>query len=185
MSSANHSSDIPQFVVIRDQVHNTYKHPIVHYVFEDEPFPEVTKENLILVDLDDNAQLSEIDSYSPHFQVIDCRLDHNSTVYDQFDGAHDGTGLMTIEGVSAPKANEAIESLQPVRNLDNLRETIFNFKTRNEMVKRVFASSSSSPFSSSSQQQQQQQQQQPRPSSAAATASSISSSFECHSPNRS
>lgn len=104
MSSTHHSSDIPQFVVIRDQVHNTYKHPIVHYVFEDEPFPEVTKENLILVDLDDNAQLSEIDSYSPHFQVIDCRLDHNSTVYDQFDGAHDGTGLMTIEGVSAPKA---------------------------------------------------------------------------------
>ena len=104
MSSAHHNSDIPQFVVIRDQVHNTYKHPIVHYVFEDEPFPEVTKENLILVDLDDNAQLREIDSYSPHFQVIDCRLDHNSTVYDQFDGAHDGTGLMTIEGVSAPKA---------------------------------------------------------------------------------
>ncbi|KAI9489557.1 hypothetical protein BDB00DRAFT_790979 [Zychaea mexicana] len=98
------SNEIPQFVVIRDQVHSTYKHPIVHYVFEDEPFPEVPKDNLIMVDLDENAQLGKVESYSPHFQVTNCRLDHNSTVYDQFEGDHDGSGLMTIEGVSAPRA---------------------------------------------------------------------------------
>ncbi|KAI9318187.1 hypothetical protein BX666DRAFT_1877242 [Dichotomocladium elegans] len=102
--ASTHNSDIPQFVVIHDQVHNTYKHPIVHYVFEDEPFPEVAKENLILVDLDHNAQVDAIDSYSPHFQVTNCQLDHSSTAYDQFDADHDGTGLMTIEGVSAPRA---------------------------------------------------------------------------------
>ncbi|KAI8140809.1 hypothetical protein BJV82DRAFT_621153 [Fennellomyces sp. T-0311] len=149
-NNSNHytSNDIPQFVVIRDQVHSTYKHPIVHYVFEDEPFPEVPKDNLIMVDLDHNVQIGEVESYSPHFQVTNCRLDHNSTVYDQFDGDHDGTGLMTIEGVSAPRANEAIESLQPVRNLDNLKETIINFKLRNEMVKSVF--SPPAPLASSS-----------------------------------
>ncbi|KAI9266457.1 hypothetical protein BDA99DRAFT_22248 [Phascolomyces articulosus] len=139
-NNSNHSAnnEIPQFVVIRDQVHSIYKHPIVHYVFEDEPFPEVPKDNLIMVDLDEHVQLDQVESYSPHFQVTNCRLDHNSTVYDQFEGDHDGSGLMTIEGVSAPRA-EAIESLQPVRNLDNLKETLVNFKLRNEMVKSVFS----------------------------------------------
>lgn len=105
-NNSNHSAsnEIPQFVVIRDQVHSTYKHPIVHYVFEDEPFPEVPKENLIMVDMDEQAQLDQVESYSPHFQVTNCRLDHNSTVYDQFEGDHDGSGFMTIEGVSAPRA---------------------------------------------------------------------------------
>ncbi|KAI7856760.1 hypothetical protein BDC45DRAFT_48599 [Circinella umbellata] len=105
-NNSNHSTsnEIPQFVVIRDQVHSTYKHPIVHYVFEDEPFPEIPKDNLIMVDMDEQAQLDQVESYSPHFQVTNCRLDHNSTVYDQFEGDHDGSGFMTIEGVSAPRA---------------------------------------------------------------------------------
>ena len=105
-NNSNHSTsnEIPQFVVIRDQVHSTYKHPIVHYVFDEEPFPDVPKDNLIMVDLDHNVQIGQVESYSPHFQVTNCRLDHNSTVYDHFEGDHDGSGLMTIEGVSAPRA---------------------------------------------------------------------------------
>lgn len=97
------TNDIPQFVVIRDQIHSTYKHPIVHYVFEDEPFPDVPRENLIVVDLDQHAQVTQADSYSPHFQVTNCHLEH-STLADQFDDHEGAAGLLTIEGVSAPKA---------------------------------------------------------------------------------
>ncbi|KAI8874804.1 hypothetical protein K501DRAFT_319880 [Backusella circina FSU 941] len=129
--------DIPQFVVIRDQIHNTYKHPVVHYVFQDEEFPDVQKDKLIVVDLDESAtQLTHVDSYSPHFQVTDCLLEQ-SQVNEQFE-EDTGPLNLTIEGVSAPKVNEAIESLQPIRNMDGLKETIFNFKNRNEMVKKVF-----------------------------------------------
>ncbi|KAF0424545.1 hypothetical protein F8M41_006540 [Gigaspora margarita] len=32
-------STVPQFVVIHVQMQQSWKHPIVHYVFEDEPFP--------------------------------------------------------------------------------------------------------------------------------------------------
>jgi hypothetical protein len=93
--------DIPQFVVIHDQIHNTYKHPVIHYVFEDEQFPDVPKEDLILVDLDETAsQLLSVDSYSPHFQVTDCALEP-SQLTDQFD--EDASLLnLTIEGISAP-----------------------------------------------------------------------------------
>lgn len=94
--------DIPQFVVIHDQIDNTYKHPIIHYVFEDEKFPDVPKDDLILVDLDATAsQLVSVDSYSPHFQVTDCILEQ-SQLGDQFE--EDASLLnLTIEGVSAPK----------------------------------------------------------------------------------
>ncbi|KAF7731430.1 hypothetical protein EC973_000238 [Apophysomyces ossiformis] len=95
--------EIPKFAVIRDQVHNTYKHPILHYVFEDEEFPDVPKDNLIVVDLNESAtEVTSIDSYSPHFQVTNCRLEQ-SAVTDQFE---ENAGLLnlTIEGVSAPKA---------------------------------------------------------------------------------
>ncbi|KAI8374201.1 uncharacterized protein BYT42DRAFT_547280 [Radiomyces spectabilis] len=95
--------DIPQFVIIRDEIHNIYKQPVLHYVFEDEEFPDVPKSNLIVVDLDDTAtNVAAIDSYSPHFQVTNCRLEQ-STLSDQLE---DGTSLLnlTIDGVSAPKA---------------------------------------------------------------------------------
>ncbi|KAI8344771.1 hypothetical protein BC941DRAFT_409578 [Chlamydoabsidia padenii] len=132
---------IPQLVVIRDQVHNTYKHPIIHYVFEDEPFPDISKDKLVVVDYDSEAITGErdphVESYSPHFQISHCRLEQ-STVNDQFDTSTTGLLNLILEGVSAPQSNEAIESLQPVRSTDNLIEMIFNFKNRNEMVKKVF-----------------------------------------------
>jgi hypothetical protein len=101
-SSPPQQLDIPQFVVIHDQIDNTYKHPVIHYVFEDENFPDVPKDDLILVDLDSTAsQLISVDSYSPHFQVTDCILEQ-SQLSDQFEEEASLLNL-TIEGVSAPK----------------------------------------------------------------------------------
>ncbi|CAO3597639.1 unnamed protein product [Absidia cylindrospora] len=57
---------------------------------------------------------------------------------NQFDQSTSGLLNLIVEGVSAPQTNEAIESLQPVRNVDGLMEMIFNFKNRNEMVQKVF-----------------------------------------------
>lgn len=99
---------IPQLVVIKDQVHNTYKHPIIHYVFEEEPFPDIAKDKLIVVDYDSEAvtasgnQDPKVESYSPHFQVSHCRLEQ-STVNDQFDASTTGLLNLILEGVSAPQ----------------------------------------------------------------------------------
>lgn len=94
--------DIPQFVVIHDQLSNTYKHPVIHYVFEDEDFPNVPKDKLILVDLDNSAtQLKSVDCYSSSFQVTDCVLEQ-SQMSDQFE-EEAGIINLTIEGISAPK----------------------------------------------------------------------------------
>ncbi|KAI8992083.1 hypothetical protein BDF20DRAFT_85822 [Mycotypha africana] len=94
--------EIPQFVVIHDQVNNTYKHPVVHYAFEDEEFPIVPKDKLILVDLDSTAtHLKSVNSYSPHFQVTECIVEQGQ-MSDQFD--HDVPLVnLTIEGTAAPR----------------------------------------------------------------------------------
>ncbi|ORZ04354.1 hypothetical protein BCR42DRAFT_429240 [Absidia repens] len=140
-SSSTPPFTIPQLVVIRDQIHNTYKHPILHYVFEDESFPDIPKDKLIVVDYGleaaDGGDEPKVESYSPDFQVLNSRLEQ-STMNDQFDQSATGLLNLIVEGVSAPQTNEAIESLQPVRNVDGLMEMIFNFKNRNEMVQKVF-----------------------------------------------
>lgn len=99
-STQQQQLDIPQFVVIHDQINKTYKHPIIHYVFEGDPFPDVPKDELIIIDLDSTAsQLISADSYSPYFQVTDCVLEQ-SQLSDQFE--EDASLLnLTIEGVSA------------------------------------------------------------------------------------
>lgn len=95
--------DIPQFVVIHDQIRNTYKHPVIHYVFEEEDFPlNIPKDNVILVELDSSAsQFKSVDSYSSKFQVTDCVLEQ-SQMSDQFDEEASLLNL-TIEGISARK----------------------------------------------------------------------------------
>ncbi|KAG2233531.1 hypothetical protein INT48_003402 [Thamnidium elegans] len=120
--------DIPQFVVIHDQLKKAYKHPIIHYVFEGDPFPDVPKDELIIVELDSTAsQLLNVDSYSPHFQVTDCVLEQ-SQLSDQFE--EDASLLnLTIEGVSSIKP-DSNDILQPIRSMDNLKEVIANFKNR-------------------------------------------------------
>ncbi|KAI9307540.1 hypothetical protein BJ944DRAFT_237774 [Cunninghamella echinulata] len=136
-SSTLSSGNIPQLVVIQDQIHNTYKHPILHYVFEDESLPDIPKDKLIVVDFDTSNGEPKVDSYSPNFQVSQYRLEQ-STVNDRFDQGMAGLFNLILEGVSAPQANEAIESLQSIKNVDNLKETLFNFKNRNDMVKKIF-----------------------------------------------
>lgn len=140
--------DIPQFVVIHDQIHNTYKHPVIHYVFEEEDFPlNIPKDNVILVELDSSAsQLKSVDSYSSKFQVTDCVLEQ-SQMSDQFDEEASLLNL-TIEGISARKLKEDIEGIQPIKSLDNLREQLHSYKTRNEIVKKVFSSPQSAQSSS-------------------------------------
>lgn len=94
--------DIPQFVVIHDQITDTYKHPVIHYMFEDEDFPAVPKDKLIMVELDaSTSQLQHVDSYSPHFQVTDCVLEQ-SQLSEQFEEEAMLLNL-TIEGLSALK----------------------------------------------------------------------------------
>ncbi|CAO3583994.1 unnamed protein product [Absidia cylindrospora] len=107
-SSTSPPFTIPQLVVIRDQVRNTYKHPIIHYVFEDEPFPDIAKDKLIVVDYDleragtYNGDEPRVQSYSPHFQVSHSRLEQ-STVNNQFDQSTVGLVNLILEGVSAPQ----------------------------------------------------------------------------------
>ncbi|KAI8350126.1 hypothetical protein BD560DRAFT_230472 [Blakeslea trispora] len=96
------SLNIPQFVVIHDQINNTYKHPVIHYVFEEEDFPNIPRDKLILVDLDPGTQLKSVNSYSSEFQVTDCVLEQ-SPLSDQFE--QDTTLFnLTIEGVSTSLA---------------------------------------------------------------------------------
>ncbi|ORX61464.1 hypothetical protein DM01DRAFT_1332068 [Hesseltinella vesiculosa] len=143
--ASGHASNpaIPQYIVIHDQIHDTFKHPIQHFVFEDEPFPDVAKDKLVLVDLDESGQI-KVDSYSPHLQIIEGRLEQNtvSDPLDQHQPHQTSTdpGLLTLilEGVSAPQANEAIESLQSIQDMETMKDVLNKFKHRNEMVRKVF-----------------------------------------------
>ncbi|GAB5591458.1 hypothetical protein Unana1_06358 [Umbelopsis nana] len=135
---------IPQFVVIHDQARNTYKHPVVHYVFEDEAIPDtVPKTSCIIVDLNESAtEVVKADSLDPAFQIINCRLDKNtSTEAGGFSGTSDDAELvnLTIDGVSA-HVEPRLTSKAPLVDMDSVREAIFNFKDRNEMMRRVMTS---------------------------------------------
>jgi len=97
---------IPQFVVIHDQARNTYKHPVVHYVFEGESIPEdIPKSSCIIVDLNEAAtEVEKADSLDPSFQITNCRLGtSNITDAGGFSGSSDDAELvnLTIEGISA------------------------------------------------------------------------------------
>jgi hypothetical protein len=99
-------TNIPQFVVIHDLARNTYKHPVVHYVFEDEAIPNnIPRDSCILVDLNDSATVvAKAHSLDPTFQVTNCRLDASSnTEASGPAGAGDDTELvnLVIDGVSA------------------------------------------------------------------------------------
>lgn len=99
-------TNIPQFVVIHDLARNTYKHPVVHYVFEDEAIPNnIPRESCILVDMNDSAtEVAKAHSLDPTFQITKCRLDTSSnTEANGLTGAGDDTELvnLVIDGVSA------------------------------------------------------------------------------------
>lgn len=135
--------DIPQFVIIHDYLNNSYKHPIIHYVFEQEEFPQVPKEKLIVVELDSTAtQLTNVDSYNPDFQVTDCVLEQ-SRLNSQCEREDSNLFNLTIEGVSIPTIHEAID------DIDHLKEAASQFKERNEIMKKIFKDDANSMNNSS------------------------------------
>lgn len=117
------TSTVPQFVVIHDQMQQSWKHPVVHYVFEDEPLPlNVPKERCVLVNLsEDGESVADCHSLSYDFQVTNCKISltpqmqMNATGQSGSGGGIGGgkdasgtssatntTGLMlTIEGMSS------------------------------------------------------------------------------------
>ncbi|CAO3677881.1 unnamed protein product [Umbelopsis ramanniana] len=125
---------IPQFVVIHDQARNTYKHPVVHYVFEGESIPEdIPKSSCIIVDLNEAAtEVEKADSLDPSFQITNCRLDtSNITEAGGFSGSGDDAELvnLTIEGISA-HVEPRLTSKTPLMDMESVREAIFNFRER-------------------------------------------------------
>src|SRR3954447_18348788 len=68
-----------QFVVIHDQTTEFYKHPIVHYVFEDEELLSLDlskNSQCIVVELSSNAsQITAVASYNHTFQVSECGVE--------------------------------------------------------------------------------------------------------------
>ncbi|KAI9250718.1 hypothetical protein BY458DRAFT_23424 [Sporodiniella umbellata] len=124
--------DIPQFVIIHDRTDNSYKHPIVHYVFEEEDFPQVPKENLIVVELDSTAsQLTSVDSYSSNFQVTECVLEQ-SRLNSQFEKEDSNLFNLTIQGLSVPTDDGSI------RDIEHLKEVMAQFEERNEDIFKIF-----------------------------------------------
>ena len=99
-------STVPQFVVIHDQLQQCWKHPVVHYVFDDEPFPsDVPRDSYVLVNLgEDGESIVDVNSLSHNFQVTNCKVSStpqmNATAGPG--GKESNTSLMlTIEGMSA------------------------------------------------------------------------------------
>ncbi|CAJ0925924.1 5672_t:CDS:2 [Entrophospora sp. SA101] len=64
---------IPQFIVIHDKSQQNWKHPIVHYIFEDEIIPiNITQEHCILVGLsEDGEKVENMYSLSHNFQITE------------------------------------------------------------------------------------------------------------------
>ncbi|CAG8639324.1 13286_t:CDS:2 [Funneliformis caledonium] len=141
-------STVPQFVVIHDQLQQCWKHPAVHYVFEDEPFPsDVPKDSYVLVNLgEDGESIAAVHSLSHKFQVTNCKVSSTPQM-----NANAGTGggkdsntnlMLTIEGMSAnqPAKNrskqykEEFDQSSSVFGLDDL---VYDFKRRNELLKQT------------------------------------------------
>ncbi|RUP46550.1 hypothetical protein BC936DRAFT_146813 [Jimgerdemannia flammicorona] len=97
---------IPQFVVIKDHTAQSHRHPVVHYVFEDEELDGgVPKDGCIVVDLSDTcSEVVGADSYSPLFQVTECRVEavasSTAALSTNMGGETTDMMMLTIEGIS-------------------------------------------------------------------------------------
>ncbi|CAG8517000.1 6761_t:CDS:2 [Acaulospora morrowiae] len=159
LTSSTHSgsstvgpSTVPQFVVIYDQMQQSWKHPVVHYVFEDEPFPLIAqKDRCVLVDLkEDGESVADCHSLSHTFQVTDCKV----SLTPQMNAAGQGgkepssaTGLMlTIEGISNSKSirsrgnqlgfRDEFDQSSSIFGLDGL---VYDYKRRNDLMRQLFS----------------------------------------------
>ncbi|CAG8520750.1 11597_t:CDS:2 [Diversispora eburnea] len=124
-STVSQFSTVPQFVVIHDQMQQSWKHPVVHYVFEEEHFPfNVPKERCVLVNLnEDGESVADCHSLSHNFQVTNCKisLTPQMTASGQGKESSTTTGLMlTIEGMSS---KEEFEQSSSIFGLDELEPT--------------------------------------------------------------
>ncbi|RIB02685.1 hypothetical protein C2G38_2124750 [Gigaspora rosea] len=144
-------STVPQFVVIHDQMQQSWKHPIVHYVFEDEPFPSnAPKDRCILVNLkEDGESVADCYSFSHTFQVSNYKISSTPQMNTTGTGSKESsitTSLMlTIEGMSAKNStgnNENQfgykEEFDQSSNVFELDELVYDYKRRNELIRQLF-----------------------------------------------
>ncbi|CAG8532823.1 332_t:CDS:2 [Paraglomus brasilianum] len=133
---------IPQFVVLHDQLQQSWKHPIVHYVFEEEPFPMgMPKDHCVVVDItEDGDAVADVHSYSHRFQVTGCKI--SSTPQLGAPSRESAASLMlTIEGLTASNnSSDPPQSMQhrsgnademdQISNIYGLDELLYDFKRR-------------------------------------------------------
>ncbi|RIA90267.1 hypothetical protein C1645_737995 [Glomus cerebriforme] len=141
-------STVPQFVVIHDQLQQCWKHPVVHYVFDDEPFPsDVPKDSYVLVNLgEDGESVVDVNSLSHKFQVTNCKVSStpqmNATT-GPGSGKESNTSLMiTIEGMSAnqPAKNRSKQyrdEFDQSSSMFGLDDLVYDFKKRNELIRQT------------------------------------------------
>src|SRR4051812_43422797 len=96
---------LPQFVVIHDKTTEAYKHPIVHYVFDDEELPLDLSKNsqCVVVELSPSAsQIAGAASYSHAFQVSECRIEDAANISASGGSQAESSSLLMlkIEGLS-------------------------------------------------------------------------------------
>ncbi|CAJ0750771.1 3810_t:CDS:2 [Entrophospora sp. SA101] len=91
---------IPQFIVIHDKSQQNWKHPIVHYIFEDEIIPiNITQEHCILVGLsEDGEKVENMYSLSHNFQITGYKI--SSTPQMNSNNNNSISLMLTIEGMS-------------------------------------------------------------------------------------
>ncbi|RHZ57527.1 hypothetical protein Glove_386g45 [Diversispora epigaea] len=150
-STVSQFSTVPQFVVIHDQMQQSWKHPVVHYVFEDEHFPfNVPKERCVLVNLnDDGESVADCHSLSHNFQVTNCKisLTPQMTASGQGKESSTTTGLMlTIEGMSSNKSSKIRgnkfgirEEFEQSSSIFGLDELVCDYKKRNDLLRQLLS----------------------------------------------
>ncbi|CAH1761099.1 7011_t:CDS:2 [Entrophospora sp. SA101] len=84
--------------IIHDKSQQNWKHPIVHYIFEDEIIPiNITQEHCILVGLsEDGEKVENMYSLSHNFQITGYKI--SST--PQMNSNNNNSLMLTIEGMS-------------------------------------------------------------------------------------
>ncbi|CAG8467747.1 4560_t:CDS:2 [Ambispora leptoticha] len=151
-------STIPQFVVLHDKLQQSWKHPFVHYVFEDEPFPPhiVPKDHCIIVEFaQDGETVKQVHSQSHNFQVTNYKISSTPTFGSGKEsgggGAPAASLMLTIEGMSAGKPPDTLalspnpfsyreEMDQTSTNMFGLDELLSDFKRRNELLRQILGS---------------------------------------------
>ncbi|RHZ57512.1 hypothetical protein Glove_386g39 [Diversispora epigaea] len=133
-------STIPQFVVIHNQMQQSWKHLVVHYIFEDEHFPfNVPKERCVLVNLnDDGESVADCHSLSHNFQVTNCKISliPQMTASEQGKESSTTTGLIKSSKIRGNKfgIREEFEQSSSIFGLDELNLQQISSEFLNELI---------------------------------------------------